>query len=78
MDTYIRLQNQQIAAYKTGNITTIPDGSYNFSIVYASRNTGWEFCITATLLKDRTVTIYETKIISSKTKNTPIIQTTNK
>lgn len=52
------MQNQQIAAYKTGNITIIPDGSYNFSIVYASKNAGWEFCITVTLLKDRTVRIY--------------------
>lgn len=41
VDVYVKSQNQQIGAFKNGNITTISDGSFNFSLIYLSKNPGW-------------------------------------
>ncbi len=78
VDAYAKSQNQQIGAFKNGNITTISDGSFNFSLIYTSKNTGWELYVSVSLLKDKSTKLYEIKTTPSKIKNDVTIQVTNK
>jgi hypothetical protein len=66
-------QNQQISTIKSGNISTISDGSYNLSLLYSSKNKNTDLLITASVLKDKTVKIFDIKQITtnSAVNNTP-------
>ncbi len=69
-------QNQQISTIKSGNISTISDGSYNLSLLYSSKNKNTDLLITASVLKDKTVKIFDIKqIITNSAVNTNIVST---
>ncbi len=69
-------QNQQISTIKSGNISTISDGSYNLSLLYSSKNKNTDLLIIASVLKDKTVKIFDIKqIITNSAVNTNIAST---